>query len=79
MGTIGLETRLADIAREYADPGMVEESLERAIYDSLDAIGEDLIDTRLVGQEWGTALSRALREKGTEAATVRDLRDELAC
>lgn len=77
MITITLETRLADIAREYADPEVIAESLERAIGDSLDAIGEDLIDTREVGEEWGLALWRVLRSEGAEGATVRDLRDAL--
>lgn len=68
---ITLDTKLAEIAACYGDP-----SQTHPIYDNLDAIGEDLIDTSAVGQDWGWALDRVLRERGDDA-TVRDLRDSL--
>lgn len=68
---ITLDTKLADIARHYGEPG------KESIYDNLDAIGDDLIDTREVGEDWGWALDRVLRNHGEDEATVRHLRDEL--
>lgn len=41
-------------------------------YDNAGGIGEDLIDTRIAGQDWGMAWSRTLRSN--EDATVADLR-----
>lgn len=63
---ITLSTPLTEIAAHY----------DGRIYDNLDAIGEELIDSRVVGQDWGMALDRVLRQHG-DAATVGDLRDEL--
>lgn len=68
---ITLNTKLSEIAAYYGDP-----SQTHPIYDNLDAIGEDLIDISVVGQDWGGALDRVLRERGDDA-TVRDLRDSL--
>lgn len=61
------DTRLEDIAAHYGTD---------RVYDSLDAIGEDLIDTRRVGDDWGYALDRVLREHSSDA-TVAHLRDDL--
>lgn len=45
-------------------------------YDNLDRVGDNLIDTGIVGQDWGEAMDRVARGIGDDA-TVRDLRDAL--
>lgn len=42
-------------------------------FDDADSIGEDLIETHLVGDDWSWAWERVIRANGT----VRDLRTEL--
>jgi hypothetical protein len=66
---ITLNTRLADIGRHYGETG----DLERDIHDNMDVITDDLIDTRIVGDDWGEALDQVLRSEGVETATVGDL------
>lgn len=51
----------------------LETPLSNIPWDEADQIGDDLIDTRIVGDEWGYAWSRIVRSGGT----VGDLRDEL--
>jgi hypothetical protein len=69
---ITLSTRLADLATE--EPG------KSSLYDNLDSIDGDLIDTTIAGQDWGDAPGRVLRADANATvanATVADLRDEL--
>lgn len=80
---ITLNTKLADIAHAHCNAGVIANGgltgfgLMEAIYDNLDSIGDDLIDTAKVGHDWGLALDRVFRSVGIQAATVRDLRDAL--
>jgi len=44
-------------------------------YDGLSAVPDSLIDSTVVGQDWGPAMDRCLR--ANPDATLGDLRDEL--
>ena len=44
-------------------------------YDNADAINDELIDTTIVGDDWGWAWDRVTRHN--PGATVEDLRDTL--
>ena len=44
-------------------------------YDGLCAVPDSLIDTAVIGQDWGLAMDRCLR--ANPDATLGDLRDEL--
>jgi len=67
---ITLNTKLTDIANHWGDGS------DDAIWDNLDVIDDSLIDTSVVGQDWGYALDSVLRAHG-EDATVQHLRDDL--
>ena len=67
-------TMLTDASATSADTMItLDTPLSNIDWDAASDIGEDLIDTDLVGDEWGWAWDRVIRAGGT----VRDLRDEL--
>lgn len=73
---ITLKTRLAEIAEEYgSDPDPI--TREQGIYDNLAAIGNDVINAAVVGEDWGEALGKVLRQRGVHDATVGQLCEQL--